>query len=192
MLFQVITQHPEAIGTILKNTPTWVWGLFAALVALGMSQIRDRSVSALRVALLPAGMSLFSIWGTTSAFATAPNPVVLGAVWLAAAAAAYLLTAGGRAAGRYDPTSRVFRLPGSYVPLALILAVFLTKYAVGVEIAMQPSVVRDMGFALPIAALYGAFSGLFAGRGARLWRLAAGEASGRVVSPSHAVPELNA
>jgi hypothetical protein len=178
MLFQVITQHPEAIGSILKSTPTWVWGLFAALLALGLSQIRERSVSALRVALLPVGMSLFSIWGTTSAFATAPNPVVLAAAWFAAATTAFLLTARGRAAGRYDPSTRVFRLPGSYVPLALILAVFLTKYLVGVEIAMQPIVVRDMGFALPIAALYGAFSGLFSGRGARLWRLVLREKTG--------------
>jgi len=178
MLFQVITQHPEAIGTILKSTPTWVWGLFAALMALGASQTRDRSVSGLRVALLPVGMSAFSIWGTASAFATAPNAAVLGVVWLAAAAAAFLLTALGRAAGRYDPQTRVFQLPGSYVPLALIVMVFLTKYVVGVETAMQPAVVQEAAFTLPVAALYGAFSGLFAGRGARMWRLAAGETAG--------------
>ena len=38
--------------------------------------------------------------------------------------------------------------------------------------ALQPALAREAGFALKVAALYGAFSGLFALRAARLWRLA--------------------
>ena len=48
----------------------------------------------------------------------------------------------------------------------------LTKYGVGVELAMQPRLVTDSGFVLPVAAAYGVFNGLFTGRAARLWRLA--------------------
>ena len=190
MLIQVVTAHPEAVGTILKNTPMWVWGLLAVLAALGASQIRDRSVSALRAAMMPVGMGVFSIWGTLSAFGSAPNAAVLLVVWLAAAAAAFWITAPGRAGGRYDPRTRVFQLSGSYVPLALILMVFMTKYVVGIEVAMQPAVVRDTAFSLPVAALYGGFSGLFAGRGARLWRLASGQAAGLRAGSS--MPEAKA
>jgi hypothetical protein len=72
----------------------------------------------------------------------------------------------------YDPAQRTFALPGSWIPLALIVGIFLTKYVVGVDLAMQPSLAQDGSYAVPVAAIYGAFSGIFAGRAARLWRLA--------------------
>ena len=58
------------------------------------------------------------------------------------------------------------------MPLALIVGIFLTKYFVGVELAMQPTLARDGTFALQISALYGVFNGLFAARALRMWRLA--------------------
>ncbi|RYF35704.1 MAG: hypothetical protein EOO25_22150, partial [Comamonadaceae bacterium] len=36
MLLQLITQQPQVVGTILKNTPVWVWGLLAGLSWLGL------------------------------------------------------------------------------------------------------------------------------------------------------------
>ena len=56
--------------------------------------------------------------------------------------------------------------------MLLILGVFLTKYVVGVELAMQPALARDGPYTLAVGTLYGVFSGLFVGRAARLWRLA--------------------
>ena len=52
-----------------------------------------------------------------------------------------------------------------------LVTIFLTKYFVGVELALQPAQARDGGFALQIAALYGVFNGLFAARALRLWKL---------------------
>ena len=66
MLLQLITSHPEAIGSIVRSTPTWVWGLFGGLVALGASQLRGRTASLARVSLLPIAMTIFSVWGTFS------------------------------------------------------------------------------------------------------------------------------
>jgi hypothetical protein len=84
-----------------------------------------------------------------------------------------LVAPGRPAAGsRYDPATRSFRLPGTLVPLFLILGIFLTKYGVGVELAMQPRLAADASFAFGVAAVYGLFNGLFAGRAARLLRLA--------------------
>ncbi len=45
------------------------------------------------------------------------------------------------------------------------------KYLVGVELALQPALGHDGGFALQVAALYGLFNGLLLARAARLWRL---------------------
>ena len=63
-------------------------------------------------------------------------------------------------------------MPGSAVPLALMMGIFFTKYAVGVTLGMHLAQANDVSFALAVSALYGAFSGVFAGRAARLWRLA--------------------
>ena len=69
--------------------------------------------------------------------------------------------------------------------MLLILGVFLTKYVVGVELAMQPALALDGPYTLAVGTLYGVFSGIFAGRAARLWRLA------RPGTPTHP-PAANA
>jgi hypothetical protein len=172
MLYDILLHHPEALALMLRNTPTWVWGLLAGLVTLGLSQMRDRTASLLRTSLVPVGMTAFSAWGTWSAFGhSSIGPQVL-AVWIGVAVAVTAAVAPGRAAATYDPARREYRMPGSAVPLLLIVGIFLTKWLVGVQLAMLPQLAADTGFALPVAALYGVFSGMFAGRAARLWRLA--------------------
>ena len=74
---------------------------------------------------------------------------------------------------RFDRSSARLHLPGSPWPLLLILAIFLLKYAVGIELAMQPQAASEQAFVLAVAACYGALSGVFASRAAALWRLGA-------------------
>jgi hypothetical protein len=172
MLVQLVARHPEALGSIVHQTPTWVWGLLAALLALGATQLRRRSASLARVSALPVGMTVFSLWGTFAAFGSSPMLAQVIVAWAIAAGAVFALVARGRAQASYDPGSRTYALPGSVVPLLLISGIFLVKYAVGVELAMAPPLARDPQYALTVAALYGAFTGMFLGRAARLWRLA--------------------
>ena len=174
MLLQLITQHPEAIVPVLRGTPLWVWGLLAGLLALGISQLRDRTASLLRVSLLPLAMTLFSVSGTASALGGSPHRAMALSAWLIAAALAFavaLLARGRGAAAQYDPARRLFLLPGSVVPLLLIVGIFLVKYVVGVDLAMAPQLVQEAPYVLTVAALYGAFTGIFVGRASRLWRL---------------------
>jgi hypothetical protein len=190
MLIQQIIQHPEMVPAILKNTPTWVWGLLAALMALGISQLRTRKVSTTRMMLTPVAMTGFSIYGTATAFG---GSLLFGYVLVAwATAAAVVLSAtavlGAPRGAVYLPGERTFTVPGSWVPLALITGIFLTKYTVGVELAMQPGLAQDGQYTLVAGALYGAFSGAFAGRAARLWRMAvAGQGAVSPSSPSQAL-----
>lgn len=172
MLLQLLVNHPEAIGTVLKNTPTWVWGMLTGLIVLGASQTRDRTQSLVRVSLVPVGMTAFSAWGMVSGFGASPQLPLVLAVWICTAAVVGAIVSRGDSGARYDAATRSYTLPGSFVPLVLIAGIFLTKYVVGVELAMQPFLVRDTSFALPVATLYGVFNGLFAGRAARLWKLA--------------------
>lgn len=174
MLIQLLWQHPQALGLVLKNTPTWVGGLLAALLALGLSQLRGRQVSQTRMAIMPVTMTALSLWGTASAFGKSPLFGYVMLAWLASALLmASLLARTTPAAGtRHDAASRSFWIPGSWLPLTLILGIFLTKYVVGVDLTMQPALARDGTYTLAIGTLYGLFSGAFAGRTLRLWRLA--------------------
>lgn len=175
MLLHIITHQPEMLTTIVQRTPLWVWGLLAALLALGASQMRQRTVGLRRVFTLPLGMAAFSIFSLAAAFGSTPAPG-LAAAWLLACTSPVGLGLWLRpqppVATRYHAATRHFDLPGSAVPLLLIVALFFIRYAVNVELALQPALAREASFALQVAALYGAFSGLFALRAARLWRLA--------------------
>ncbi len=164
-------QQSGMVMQILANTPMWVWALLAALLVLGFSQTRQRESGLPRVVILPVAMTALSVSGIVSAFGA--TPAVLGA-WLAAAliVATLVLQRAVPAGTAYDAATRQFTLPGSWMPMLLILGIFLTKYAVGAATAMQPLLKLEPLFALGVTTLYGIFSGLFAGRTLRLIRLA--------------------
>jgi len=162
------------VAQILANTPLWVWGLLVALLALGYSQARDRSASLVRITVMPVAMTTLSIWGTASAFGSSPMFGYTMLAWMFAAALFFSVitpTAAPRGTS-YDPATRTFAMPGSWVPMLLILGIFMTKYVVGVGLAMDPGLARNGQYTLVVGTLYGLFSGVFAGRAARLWVLA--------------------
>ncbi len=175
MLLQLISQHPQALGQVIRQTPTWVWGLLAALLALGATQLYHRRASLMRVSVMPVAMTGFSLYGMASAFGRTPQVATTLALWFCAATATAGLALWWRtnapAGTCFDADERRFDLPGSAVPMALIVGIFLTKYVVGIEVAMQPTLPQDTLFAASVALLYGAFSGIFLARAVRLWRL---------------------
>jgi uncharacterized protein DUF6622 len=159
------------MNQIVAHTPTWVFVLFAALLALGLSQTRTRPANLRLVVLRPLPLVALSGWSAISAAAAQPLAIVLWAASLAVLAAA--LRGGTPAAGtRFDPATRTFTLPGSWVPLLLILGIFSVKYVAGAAVALHPNLATQAAFALPMATLSGVFSGILAGRIVRLVRLA--------------------
>jgi hypothetical protein len=159
---------------ILAGTPVWVWFLLAGLLWLGASMLKDRTMGARRTAIMPLVMGGLSLWGTISAFS---HSVTYGYVLLAWAVAAVVLAAmvglmPAPAGTKYNAADRTFTVPGSWVPLVLILGIFLVKYMVGVEVAMNPALAHDASYSLTYGAIYGLFSGIFTGRSMRLARLA--------------------
>lgn len=155
---------------IILSTPHWVWGLLTALLWLGLKQARPNRVGLRRVTLMPLAMVGLSVYGTVSVFEVQPGVLL---AWLIAAAslAAFVLTGSQPRNARYDAATRTLHQLGSWVPLALMMGLFATKYAVGVATSLQPALAHDARFALAVASLYGAFSGIFIARAARLMRL---------------------
>jgi hypothetical protein len=161
---------------VILHTPLWVWALLAGLVVLGYSQTRSRTIGLRRVVIMPVAMIFLSLYGMVSAFGALPG--VLSA-WFAACAllACMVMLRPAPSGTTYDKLRSEFAVPGSWLPLFVILCIFCTKYAVGVTLAMQPAMARDTVFSALVGMLYGLFSGFFAGRALRLWRLAKPTAS---------------
>ena len=156
---------------IVAHTPPWVWGLLVALIAFGTWQSLPRRLTIRRVVVLPLVLLALSLAGVASTFgltAAALAPWGLGLV------AAFVL---GRAhvgprGARWDAATALLHVPGSGLPLALILLLFVLKYGVGVTLALQPGLAHDAGFDAVVGLAYGSFSGLFVARALTLWRLA--------------------
>lgn len=161
------------ILNILEHTPVWVWVSFCAVITLGILQIRTRDVSTARATVLPIVMIALSLSGVLSAFSQVP--LALGA-WVVG------LGVSVRLAGRvmavrgasWFAETRHFRVPGSFVPLTLIIGVFVTKYVAGAMLAINPSLAANMNVAIVLSLVYGVFAGLFWARARSLRALIQG------------------
>jgi hypothetical protein len=93
-------------------------------------------------------------------------------LWLVGyASVAFALSRPALPNSAYSPSTQRFIVAGSYWPLAVMLAIFITKFAVGIATAMGAAWMRSAAFPIVIALLYGGFSGFFAGRALRLLKL---------------------
>jgi hypothetical protein len=161
-------------GQIVSHTPPMVWALLAGLVALGLSQARERRVGLARATMLPLAMVALSLWGTASLYGHGPHlPLVLGA-WLVPASAAFFAVARTAPARgtQFDPVAKVFVVPASWLPMLLIVGVFVLRYATNVALALHPELASDAGFCVSTTLVSAGFTGIFGGRAARLWQFA--------------------
>ena len=152
---------------ILTHTPLWVFGLFFGLVYLGYLQRKAGQVSGQRLIVLPVvmmGWSLYSVWSTFDAHVTAL------AAWACAwgAVVALGLAQAPLQGASYDADAKQFTVPGSWVPLALMMGIFFVKYAVAVMHAIKPGMFDATTAVAVVAGTYGLFSGLFMARALRV------------------------
>jgi hypothetical protein len=156
---------------IVRHTPGWVWVLLVVLLALGWSQSKDRAVAVPRLVILP--LVMFALGLSTLWPAMHKLPAV-GLVWittlaLAAAASARWLVP---QQARWDSAAHRLQMPGSWLPMLLILATFAVKYCFGVLQGLMPALAAGSGFLVVMCAVSGLVSGLWLGRGFALLALA--------------------
>ncbi len=156
---------------VAKGIPVWVYGLFFGLLLLGWLQSRNRIVGRGRIFLLPTAMVALSIYSATAAFGAVAAVLGAWALGLAVAVAAGLSLGPPRGAA-YLEAQRAFAVPGSWVPLGLMMAIFLTRFVVGFSLARQLPMAGQADFMAGAGFLYGALSGLFLARALNLWRVA--------------------
>jgi hypothetical protein len=148
------------IVQILQHTPLWVWIALATVGWLGFVQTRDRAVSRARALIFPWAFVLLSLCAVAAGAGELPLALLVWGLGFAAAWAG-----GGRLVAirgaAWSAANKRFHVPGSWVPLLLILALFLSKYAFGVAAALNPALLADARFIAGTSLAYGAFAGLF-------------------------------
>jgi len=153
---------------ILRGTPIWVYPLFLGLIVLGYLQSKPREVAPAMVAILPLALGAFSLSRVLGTFGLEPMAL---AAWAAGTAAAVLLNRALKqpAGARWSAATGSFHVPGSWAPLALMMAVFFARYALAVTFAMTPGLVRSSGFTTAASFGFGLLSGIFLARALWVW-----------------------
>lgn len=154
---------------IFSHTPAWVWGLLVALLLLGLSQTRQRQVAPWRLWLLPAALSLWGLWSMRGNFQAVPLALPVWA--LCAGGAAHAVSSRQAAPGvRWLADAGRWQLPGSWLPLVVIVLIFCTRYASTVASVIVPGFGSLWKAQLPLMALLGGACGLLWGRSLQvLW-----------------------
>lgn len=150
---------------IVIHTPTYVWAILAVLVWRGLAALRDREMRVRSLFIVPIVMLALSLQDVIVRFG--PHAGALAAWALAAAVAALMVWKFGRSRTAPGATPGSVFVHGSWAPLALMMAVFFTKYAVSVLLAILPHARQDALVAAGVCALFGVFNGCFLGRLAR-------------------------
>lgn len=165
-----VTEHEKAlfnlekITQILMYTPKWVFGLLAGLIVLGLIQARTRQVPVKVVFIVPVAMTMMSLIGTLMDLGFTAITI---SCWLLGAVSLTLLlfkiTSNSSVA--YNDTTRKLTLQGSWIPLLVILAIFCTRYALGMSFGMNLAIVHEFYFAPFMSFILGALSGYFIAQG---------------------------
>jgi len=151
------------LSQIISHTPTWVFVVFFALLVLGFKQSKPRAVKVKTVFILPLAMTLFSLFGVYSVYGITLLSLVLWCFGLVLALMLGLKFAYPKLVS-YSALNNKLSIPGSWAPLALMMAIFFTKYFMGFAVARDLPIINDMIFIALISMLYGAFSGTFLAR----------------------------
>ena len=165
------SQEKTLIVQIVSHTPTWVYALFFVLLVFGLIQTRTRTVSKLPALLLPAGMLALSLAGIYSSFGLATLPLAAWGMAIASATVVgYTFFRDTRI--HCTATDGNFFIPGNWVPLVVMMAIFLTKYVYAVMHAYNAEVIATPLFIGALSAVYGLLSGYFSSRAVNLIKLA--------------------
>ena len=145
---------------IIANTPKWVWLILIALTVYGKYLSKDQLVHEKMLFILPFVMIYMGLSGISSAFS---ETLLASTIWLSGIVLSCTLLYFLKlpAIGQYNIKDKAFKIFGSWVPYMIMLAIFCTKYVIGVATAMQLPLLETALFVSIISFLYGTFSGVF-------------------------------
>lgn len=125
----------EFASQIFKGTPFWVWIILVLLVGLGLRQLKPRTVKRHTVLIAPIVFLLVGLMGA----GRGPVGLTAWALMLFSTAVATFFIWQPKSTVGFDSSSDRLTLPGSIVPLLLMLAIFLLNYVINVTLAIHPA-----------------------------------------------------
>jgi hypothetical protein len=148
---------------IVRGTPVWVWVLLVYLLSRGFKALRGGTAPLGKLAIVPV---VFAVWGIVHLVTEPAAGWQAACAWGLGAVAGLLAGAFIARKSRFtiDRLNRTVTLPGSAVPLILILVTFASKFWLGVELAVSAPVAADSGYVVLDGLVSGIVAGIFAGR----------------------------
>ena len=148
---------------IISHTPVWVFAIFFLLLFLGIKQSKETNITVRSLFILPVAMLLFSFYGIYSVYGFSALSVLswcgalvittfIGRKYLVSKTITYL------------SSDKRFNIPGSWVPLVVMMAIFFSKYFVNVALVLELPVINNMYFMVLSSCLFGVMSGFFIAR----------------------------
>lgn len=147
---------------MVSHIPVWVFAVLGALIYLGMRQSRERLVAPGTLAIVAFVMLGLSLYGVAAAFGVGTAPLLAWALGVSASAWLGRGVVGPRRLERVSSSS--VRIPGSWLPLGVMLAIFAVKFFLGFAAAVHLPVVAEPGFVVAASFTFGLLSGVFAAR----------------------------
>tara|TARA_R110000744_G_scaffold243020_1_gene360031 strand:+ start:75 stop:572 length:498 start_codon:yes stop_codon:yes gene_type:complete len=151
------------LSALISHTPIWVFVVFFILLFLGFIQTKVRVVAVKTVFILPVAMIMFSFFGVYAVFGLSFLALSLWAMGLVTTLVIGLKLDYPKLVS-FDAQCNKLTIPGSWVPLVFMMAIFFTKYFVGFAVARELPIVNEDLFMVLLSLLYGAFSGVFLSR----------------------------
>jgi hypothetical protein len=158
------------MADILARTPVWVFPLFLALLYFGYSQSKTTQRRAPRIAAVPAAMLGLSLYGLGSAFGADWRAFAFWMLGLALAALLNMLLQQPKGVA-YSRETRAYTIPGSWLPLGLIMGIFFIRYSVTAALATNPSLASAGALSAAVGLVYGLLSGLLFSRAIQALRV---------------------
>lgn len=153
----------KTIYEFLLQTPWWVYLLFVYLIKVGIGASKTKVVPLKKLVILPIIFTALSIHTMIVSFHfTSMVFIVWFASILVGTLFGYLLVY--KHQFRVDKKQYLIELPGTWITLIMILAIFVSKYYFGYAMSADPAVVNNTVFEFTMLSVSGVITGLFIGR----------------------------
>lgn len=153
----------DLIEKIVMETSISFRFLMLTMIVLGLRQVKSRAVPPGPMIIISCLMLGFSFYGMVLAFS---GSVLSMGVWFFALISTFFMfrNLDYPRDWSFDPMTKNLIIPGSWLPLLLIIFIFALRLFVRYQIRNLSSLIHSSVFLLSISSIYGFLSGIFAYR----------------------------
>lgn len=153
----------NGIYQLLINTPWWVYLILIYLIIVGIKASKTRIVSLKKLFIIPLVFLIMSIETLISSFKI---DLLNFSIWslgiLIGAIFGYIQTY--RYKLKIDKENGLLEIPGTWSTLVIISVIFIAKYYISYELAVDPAIINENVFEISALLVTGVCTGLFIGR----------------------------